>query len=75
MSQKRNKIETWEEFCDRIGYNPEGELPKDRKYLQLANFIHFQTVYVNEQCLNWRRNILRIERLLQGIENKYKDEK
>ncbi len=57
------KRETWKEFCSRIGIDNMVEE-------NMAALIYFQCVYINEQHLNWRRQIVRIKKLLEATEKK-----
>ena len=61
------KRETWEEFCKKRGIE---ELINKLDDEHLAAFIYFSSVYTHEQGGNWRRQIVRIKKLIQGIEKK-----
>jgi len=62
---KENKRESWEDFCKKRGIESLIENQKD-----LAAFIYFSSVYTHEQKGNWRRQIVRIKKLIKGIEKK-----
>lgn len=54
------KRETWEEFCKRVGI----DTTMNDEYM--AAFIYFQSVYVHEQKMNWRRQIVRIKKIVES---------
>jgi hypothetical protein len=59
--EKEFKKESWEEFCRRIGVSP--FMDKEN----VASFIYSQCIYVHEQKLNWRRQIVRIKKILDSM--------
>jgi hypothetical protein len=63
--------ETFEEFQERMGF----KLDNEDANLNLAILIYFSTIYSYEQKLNWRRQIVKIKQILNGvIENQNKVE-
>jgi hypothetical protein len=63
--------ETFEEFQERMGF----KLDSEDNNLNLATLIYFSTIYCYEQKLNWRRQIVKIKQILNGvIENQNKHE-
>jgi hypothetical protein len=63
--------ETFEEFQERMGF----KLDNEDANLNLATLIYFSTIYSYEQKLNWRRQIVKIKQILNGvIENQNKVE-
>ena len=63
--------ETFEEFQERMGF----KLDNEDNNLNLAILIYFSTIYSYEQKLNWRRQIVKIKQILNGvIENQNKVE-
>ena len=63
--------ETFEEFQERMGF----KLDNEDTNLNLAILIYFSTIYSYEQKLNWRRQIVKIKQILNGvIENQNKVE-
>ena len=63
--------ETFEEFQERMGF----KLDNEDANLNLAILIYFSTIYSYEQKLNWRRQIVKIKQILNGvIENQNKHE-
>lgn len=63
--EKKVKRESWEEFCARFGVTPD-DIKKDN----MAAFIYLQCVYVYEQKMNWRRQIVQIKKLLEVVAKK-----
>ena len=55
--------ETFEEFQERIGF----KLDNEYNNLNLSILIYFSTIYCYEQKLNWRRQIIKIKQILNGV--------
>lgn len=55
--------ETFEEFQERIGF----KLDNEDNNLNLSILIYFSTIYCYEQKLNWRRQIIKIKQILNGV--------
>jgi hypothetical protein len=54
------KRETFEEFQNRIGF----KLDKENRNLNLAQLMFFQSIYVYESGLSWRKQIVRMKKIL-----------
>jgi hypothetical protein len=52
--------ESFEEFQERVGFR----LDNDDNSLNLSTLIYFSSVYCYEQKLNWRRQIIKIKKIL-----------
>lgn len=52
--------ESFEEFQERVGF----KLDNDDDSLNLSILIYFSTIYCYEQKLNWRRQIIKIKKIL-----------
>jgi len=55
--------ETFEEFQERMGF----KLDNEDNNLNLAILIYFSTIYCYEQKLNWRRQVIKIKQILNGL--------
>lgn len=63
---KEFKRESWEEFQNRIGFSLDiKDYPDENSYW--STFIYFTCVYTSEQKMNWRRQIVRIKKLLEAF--------
>jgi len=62
------KKESFEEFQERIGF----KLVNDDDNLNLSVLIYFSSIYCYEQKLNWRRQIVKIKKILNSITEKSK---
>ena len=54
------KKESFEEFQERVGF----KLDNDDDSLNLSILIYFSSIYCYEQKLNWRRQIIKIKKIL-----------
>ena len=52
--------ESFEEFQKRVGF----KLDNDDDSLNLSILIYFSSIYCYEQKLNWRRQIIKIKKIL-----------
>jgi hypothetical protein len=52
--------ESFEEFQERVGFR----LDNDDNSLNLSTLIYFSSIYCYEQKLNWRRQIIKIKKIL-----------
>ena len=52
--------ESFEEVQERVGFR----LDNDDNSLNLSTLIYFSSVYCYEQKLNWRRQIIKIKKIL-----------
>lgn len=66
------KKETFEEFKSRIGYDFDA---KGDYILELSILIFYSTIYVHENKLNHRRQLVKIKKLLQAFEDKINENK
>ena len=57
------KKESFEEFQERIGF----KLDNEDNNLNLSILIYFSSIYCHEQKLNWRRQIVKINKILNGL--------
>ena len=57
------KKESFEEFQERIGF----KLDNEDNNLNLSILIYFSSIYCYEQKLNWRRQIVKIKKILNGL--------
>ena len=57
------KKESFEEFQKRIGF----KLDNEDNNLNLSILIYFSSIYCYEQKLNWRRQIVKIKKILNGL--------
>ena len=57
------KRESFEEFQERIGF----KLDNEDNNLNLSILIYFSSIYCYEQKLNWRRQIVKIKKILNGL--------
>jgi hypothetical protein len=64
------KKESYEEFQERIGF----KLDNEDSNLNLATLIYFNSIYCYEQKLNWRRQIVRIKKILNNLTDNSKQE-
>ena len=55
--------ESFEEFQERIGF----KLDNEDNNLNLSILIYFSSIYCYEQKLNWRRQIVKINKILNGL--------
>ena len=55
--------ESFEEFQKRVGF----KLDNNDDSLNLSILIYFSSIYCYEQKLNWRRQIVKIKKILNGL--------
>jgi hypothetical protein len=57
------KKESFEEFQERMGF----QLNNEDNNLNLSILIYFSSIYCYEQKLNWRRQIVKIKKILNYL--------
>jgi hypothetical protein len=67
----RKERESWEDFQERLGisFGVENEARDEARDEDeyWASFFYFNSMYCSEQGLNWRRQIVRMKKVIKAI--------